>query len=416
MQFLIRRISERLWVRPLLMCAVSVCGALVASATDRLGIAAFVPEISRTSIETLLNNLAASMLVIATFAVGSMVASYASASRNATPRSLPLVLADDVSQNALATFIGAFIFSTVAIVAVQNGYYEKTGRFTLFVFTVITFTAVILTFVRWVDRIARLGLLSMTIESVEKATAKALENRGRAPRLGGIAVDPDLPVAWRVYADAAGYVQRVNIDDLQDIAAAAKATITVEALPGTFAMPGRALASVSQVEGDPAELDSAEIAAAFIVGRNRTFDEDPRFGLIALSEIGGRALSPAVNDPGTAISVIGVYMRLFMQWDKAAGAPANDNAEYDRVAVPTITLDDMFEDAFAVIARDGAGSAEVVIRLLKALEALTRLDGADMQAAAERQALSALECARNRLQTAAEIQRVESVAGFVAES
>jgi uncharacterized membrane protein len=46
----------------------------------------------------------------------------------------------------------------------------------------------------------------------------------------------------------------------------------------------------------------------------RYFDEDPRFGLITLSEIASRALSPAVNDPGTAIQIISSYVRLFSLW------------------------------------------------------------------------------------------------------
>ncbi len=47
---------------------------------------------------------------------------------------------------------------------------------------------------------------------------------------------------------------------------------------------------------------------------NRTFEDDPRFGLIVLSEIADKALSPGVNDPGTAIDVIGTLVRLFTLW------------------------------------------------------------------------------------------------------
>lgn len=70
-----------------------------------------------------------SMLGVATFAVGSMLADYSSASNSATPRSFPLIIADDVSQNALSSFIGAFIFGIVAYVALENGYYGPAGRF-----------------------------------------------------------------------------------------------------------------------------------------------------------------------------------------------------------------------------------------------------------------------------------------------
>jgi uncharacterized membrane protein len=42
--------------------------------------------------------------------------------------------------------------------------------------------------------------------------------------------------------------------------------------------------------------DYNELRKAFVIGNMRYFHEDPRFGLITLSEIASRALSPAVND------------------------------------------------------------------------------------------------------------------------
>ena len=55
------------------------------------------------------------------------------------------------------------------------------------------------------------------------------------------------------------------------------------------------------------------VAEAFTIGAERTFDQDPRFGLCVLAEIASRALSPAVNDPGTAIDVIGRAVRLLVR-------------------------------------------------------------------------------------------------------
>jgi len=132
LKFLISRIRERLWVRPLVMCILSVGAVFFAKMVDVPKIGQFVPEITLESLGILLTTISASMLVIATFAVASMVAAYASASSTATPRSFSLVISDDVSQNALSTFLGAFIFSIVALTALKNGYYDKAGRFTLF--------------------------------------------------------------------------------------------------------------------------------------------------------------------------------------------------------------------------------------------------------------------------------------------
>lgn len=121
LKFFVSRLRERLWLRPLAMCVFLIGLAFLAKAADYGNVPDFVPSISAETIETLLKVIAASMLVIATFAVGSMVSSYASASGSATPRSFPLVISDDVSQNALSSFIGSFIFSIVSLIRHYRG-------------------------------------------------------------------------------------------------------------------------------------------------------------------------------------------------------------------------------------------------------------------------------------------------------
>jgi uncharacterized membrane protein len=324
-RFLLNRLGERLWVRPLVMCALSIVGVFLTKTADMIDSSLPIPEIAAGSIKTLLSIISSSMLVIATFAVASMVSAYASAGNTATPRSFPLIIADDVSQNALSAFIGAFIFSIVALIAVENSYYEKTGRFALFALTLVVFAIVIVTFVRWVDRIARLGRLGMTIDKVEAATIAAVQQRRRSPHLGGLPAGPGPYTGRAIHAASIGYVQRVDIGALQRCAEAADLHIVVNALPGSFATPNRPVAWVAAEPGTSSAIDTTKIAGAFLIGQDRTFDEDPRFGLIVLAEIAGRALSPAVNDPGTAIDIVGTLTRIFAEWlapDDAAGTTA----------------------------------------------------------------------------------------------
>ncbi len=380
--------GERLWIKPLVVFLMSIGFALFARLADGVHIGDVLPDVSSDSIETLLQILSASMLVIATFAVASMVAAYSAASATATPRSFPLIIADDASQNALSTFIGAFIFSSVALVAIKNGYYEESGRFVLFVLTLILFAVVILTFVGWVDSIARLGRLGSTVKKAEAAANEALEVRRKAPNFGAAVARERSDPGHSVYSDAIGYVQRVDIPELQAHAEQAKVRILLASLPGTFAAPGRALAFVATTADRKEEFDAGPIRSAFTIGPDRTFDEDPRFGLIVLSEIASRALSPAVNDPGTAIDVIGSFVRLFTTWCQPVQDGESENTEvlYPLVEVPELSLDDMLDDAFRAIARDGAGNIEVVLRLQKAFQALATLDNSALRAGAKRQA------------------------------
>lgn len=409
-RFLLNRLGERLWVRPLLICLLSIAAAFLASAADDTGLDRYVPDISPESIETLLSIISSSMLVIATLAVTSMVSAYASASNTATPRSFTLIVADDVSQNALSTFIGVFIFSIVALIALKTGLYEKSGRFALFVLTLMAFTLVIATFVRWVDRIARLGRMVATIQKVEAATASALRHRRSVPRLGGIPAGLQQAQGQPVYSGQVGYVQRVDVAALQGCAEKLHIRITVAALPGTFVVPRRPLAYVTADSGSPSAVDMASIADAFLIGTERTFDEDPRFGLIVLSEIASRAMSPAVNDPGTAIDVIGRFVRLFVLWSEPAAAGEVQPPECDRVSVPELSVRDLFDDAFNAIARDGAGVVEVAMRLQRALAALAPLGDAAMLDAAMRHSRLALARAEQALVIPEDVEAVRALA------
>jgi len=366
-RFLASRIGERLWIKPLVLCLLSIGCVFLAKWADSFNALNFLPQVSQDSVEALLSIMASSMLVIATFAVGSMVAAYASASTAATPRSIPLVIADDVTQNAMSAFVGAFIFSLVALITVKHNLFGTAGLFAIFSLTILVFSIVIITFVRWVDRIARLGQVVNTIQRVEEATADALQRIRSAPTLRALPLSTGQLRGVPCYSSTVGYVQHIDIDKLQRSAQEARCQVTVVALPGSFVSASRALLRIES--GEP--VDCETFLEAFTVGRCRTFEDDPRFGLLALSEIADKALSPGVNDAGTAINVIGTMVRLFTLWQAPLKDGDAQSLLYPRVSVPELVVDDMFDDAFTAIARDGAGVVEVVIRLQKAFHSLS---------------------------------------------
>mgnify|MGYP003672570758 CR=1 FL=1 len=403
-QFLINRLSERLWVRPLAACSISFAAVYLASLANSITIEQVALEIPVKTLETLLGILASSMLLIATFAVGSMVAAYANAGKIATPRSFRLIVADDVSQNALSVYIGAFIFSLVALPAVNNGHFLPGGRLALFALTALVFGVVILTFVGWVDRIARLGLLGSTVESVEVAADAALQRRRRSPRMGGAPVTEAPDHAQLVAASSVGHVQRIDLNILSGLAADWQARISVRAAPGAFVGPGRPLAAVVSLTGQAIAFDPALVESAFVIGRSRTFDDDPRFGLVVLSEIASRALSPAVNDPGSAVDVISALVRILVRWGEPLGASALDVRP--GVEVPALEVEDVFMDAFRSIARDGAGCIEVGLRLQLAFEILAAAEGGRFREVAQRHAQAALARAEVAMTCEADLEEL----------
>ncbi|MFV2052526.1 DUF2254 domain-containing protein [Aliiroseovarius sp. YM-037] len=383
--FYLRRLRERLWAKPALFCAAAVVSVFAARTVDSWWDWDLLPDISFDMIEKLLTIISSSMLAVATFAVASMLSAYSAAASSATPRAFKLVVADDMSQNALSSFIGAFIFSIIAIIALKSGYYGENGLFFLFILTLSIFGWVVLTFVRWVDSVARLGELGSTVEKVESATKDALSQRQKMTTTVSDEVHAEMiKDADVIYSPDIGYVQHIEISALQEVAKKVDGKIVVEAMPGTFVTgndPIAYLNAPTAIDGDAREA----IADAYLIDRDRTFDNDPRFGFTTLAEIAARALSPGVNDPGTAVSILGHFVRLFYNWAARVDAPKAKN-KYDRVLTPGLSVDGLFDDAFGPVARHGAGDFAVALAFMDAMQELARTGDERLRKAARKQA------------------------------
>ncbi|MBC8769843.1 DUF2254 domain-containing protein [Arenibacter sp. BSSL-BM3] len=405
------RLKEKLWFRPFIFCIFSIIAALLAQFADNTFLKELVPKISDDSLVGLLNTISASMLVIAIFAVASMVSAFSAASSNATPRSFKLVVTDDVSQNALSIFIGAFIFSIVATVALKNGFYGEAGIFILFVLTILLFGVVIITFLRWVDRISRLGRLSNTIQQVEKAALNSLSKNISNPLMGGTPQESSILYNGEAcYSNSTGYVHTINIEILQKLAEKEQMHIDLSCVPGSFISFNTPVAFSNTTSGYIKE----QIAEAIVIANERSFDDDPRFGIITLSEIASRALSPGINDPGTAIHIIGSMNRLFCAYNKM---PSDGPIiKYDRVSVPALKISDLFTDAFRPIARDGAGNVEVMTRLQKCLAIIAAIDHPEFKKEARHQSIQAFKRSEIAMGFQPDIEELRKITLFLSDS
>jgi uncharacterized membrane protein len=283
---------------------------------------------------------------------------------------------------------------------------------------------VVLSFVTWVDRIARLGRVPNTIDRVEKAAARALLERGLHPTLQAkpaafSAANPPASGPHHqglpIHAQEVGYLRRIDLAELQQVAETLDLDLVIEALPGAFVTPRRVLARV--IGAAHLQADSTkELAAAFRIGNRRTFDDDPRFGLVVLSEIASRALSPAVNDPGTAIHIIGSFVRLFSQWAEAScqrEEAATVAPRFNRISVPELALEDLLDDAFQALGRDGAPCLEVGLHLQKGLYLISLLPVPALQTVARAQARLALDHGERALRLAQEVERLRQAAAWI---
>jgi uncharacterized membrane protein len=408
-QWAILQISRKLWVKAALFCVLAIVTALLAILLKPYIPADLTTTIGADAVDQILSIIASSMLAVTTFSLGTMVAAYSAAANSATPRATKLLIEDATTHNVLATFIGSFLFALVGLVTLRTGAYGEQGRVVLFVATIAVIVIIVVTLLRWIEHLTKLGRISDTIDRVEEATLKSLRDRIRHPFLGCHPLDADkIPEdAHFVAGEEIGYVQYIDIAALEELAEKSDTDFYILALPGTFCDPTRSLLAANKRMDDD-QIDT--VSKCFVIGSRRTFDQDPRFGLCVLAEIASRALSPAVNDSGTAIDVIGCNFRALSLWLQSSDKRRSAEVKFCRLYAPGLTDDDLFDDAFAPIARDGANTVEVELRLQKALLSLSKISNGAALGPARQQSALALAHAKNSLTVESEKNRVRDIA------
>lgn len=420
--YLVQRLLRKTWVR----CSLFSLLAVLAVALSKL-LGPWIPEalasrLGSDSTSNLLNIMATSMLTVAVFSATAMVSSFATVASSATPRASQLMIEDSTIQNTLATFIGAFLFSVIALIGLNAKFYDGGGRLVLFGFTVLIMLTVVVVLLRWIDYLSGLGRMGETIGRVEKATCKAMQQRACHPWLGGQSQADGARGLYPVLAPKAGFVQHVSMDILQACAEKHGDTLHLHVLPGAFVEP-----SITIVSGN-CKLDAAgckAITDAVLIGSSRTFDHDPRFGLVVLGEIATRALSPAVNDPGTARDVMATALRALIFWveqvrqQEARRVKAQVDAqrsgvaaqlEFDRVTAPALREAGLLDDAFAPLARYGETAVEVGVALQQALASIRRLNHPAFNVPAARLSAYAIDRATHAGLLDSDLQRLREAA------
>lgn len=420
LQWYLVQLSRRLWVRATAYSVLGIVTALIALFVKHYIPSDIPAKIGSDAVDALLQIIATSMLSVMIFSLSTLVSAYASATSNTTPRATQLLISDSTAQNALATFLGAFLFSLVGIIALQTGLYGDSGRVVLYAVTLGVILIIVVTLLRWTDYVLRLGRVAPTCDRVEKVATSSFRRRRASPHLSGQPMDggeTDIPEgSLPIFTDSFGYVEHIDMQALQEVAKEVGIEIYLISVPGQFAGAAQPLVRVMSM---PIKSCVEKILEAFTISSQRSFDQDPRFGACVLSEIASRALSPAVNDPGTAIDILSRGARLLSLWSvNHPDAVKTDEEEirFPNVHVPPVELDDLFDDFFIPIARDGAGLVEVGVYLQKMLQTLACLGDDRYRKAAGRHSAQALARAEAALTLTDDLVRVQQAAARVAKA
>ncbi|WP_430867243.1 DUF2254 domain-containing protein [Demequina aurantiaca] len=375
---LLRRLPQLIWFRLVLFSLGAMALVGLAASAGSLVPEWLAVDFGQDSALRILQILATSMLAVTTFSLTAMIGAYSGAAAGTTPRATQLLIADRTSQNALSSFLGTFVFAIVGIVALSTGSFTEQGRSLLFLGTLVVIAIVVITLLRWIQHLTTFGRVPDVLDRVEAAATDAICAYAREPHLGGVPAVEAPSAAREVRATAPGCVTGLDMSGLQAVGEQAGVAVHVATLPGIAVGTGTVLARVTGEADD--DVDEA-VRKAFRVENHRTYEQDPRLGLVALAEIGSRALSPATNDPGTAVEALNALQRVLT---RALTTEPVDGERFPAVHVPTVDFEDMLEDALRPVARDGAAIVEVGLRIQRVIGDLIAISTYGHEAAALR--------------------------------
>ncbi|MFF3763211.1 DUF2254 family protein [Streptomyces sp. NPDC001922] len=174
-----------------------------------------------------------------------------------------------------------------------------------------------------------------------------------------------------VYSGPAGVLRSLNAGRLVRLARRHGVVLRLEPRIGDFIVPGT---PVCTVHGGPAPT-GRRVRSAFQVGVERTFHQDPGYGLRQLSDIALRALSPAVNDPSTAVQALDrIHQLLAVLVRRPLGEVHHRDREGTvRLVQPLPTWADLVDLGLVEIRHAGAAAPQVSRRLVAVLDDLVRL-------------------------------------------
>jgi uncharacterized membrane protein len=302
-----------------------------------------------------------------------------------TPRALRGFLADRVTQCVAGGFLGLFAFALVVLTTVHDQSQNSAG----FVPAISITVAIIYSFV---GLVFLLLFFNHTAESIQifnitarlaKETLEALDSLSLMLH-NGFSSEEECPllrqgealqVSRHIYATRSGYVQSIAFDYLLQKVSHLHVEFYVHLLvcPGDFVTLETVLVDI-RTASPLEERQMAALRRCVIISNQRDIFQDAGFGMRQLTDIALRAMSPAVNDPTTAVNCI-QYLQAIFERLVRSDFPSNLHHLQDgkSLLVARIRTFEEYIGVFVEIGRVATQNARVADALLVALEAIIML-------------------------------------------
>ncbi len=365
-------------IRPLAIAVIlGTAGAVLSSLEEATPqISAWIPNILFPSHEdpgvaqVILSSIATSIMTVVSIVFAILLMTLTLASTQFSPRILISFVRDRTTQWTLGVFLGTFSYCMAALPAARALPHPFVP-----VATVTGAMVLALVCVGWliyfINHISRSISVNHIVDRIARETELVIDEfmpypRGPFPlpdRSEASAAEDGTPILNR----QSGYIRYVDINHLVALAKAYRICVHLERRVGQFVPAGVPLARVSKPERVPADR-ALHLVAAFDIGPTRTMQQDVEFGIIQIVDIALRAISPAVNDPSTAISCVDQLSRIIILWINRMPPPSHYYAPPHvlRLFVPWMSFDGLLDTAFEQIRHYAVADVAVSLRLMRA--------------------------------------------------
>ena len=311
-------------IRPLVIAVVlGLCGAVLSSLEEATPLAAtWVPTTLFPSHEdaqvaqVILSVIAQSIMTVVSIVFAILLMTLTLASMQFSPRILISFVRDRGTQWTLGIFLGTFSYCVAALPAARSMPHPFAP-----VVTVLGAMLLALVCVGWllffIHHISRSISVNHIVDRIARETELVIDELMPHSRAGHYRPAPVLqePVEqeFPILNEVSGYIRFIDTRRLVEFARVHRLNVRVTRQVGHFVPAGVPLLMVSR----RARIDrdrAVELTGAFDIGPMRTLQQDVEFGVIQIVDIALRAISPAVNDPSTAISCIDQLSRILIRW------------------------------------------------------------------------------------------------------
>ncbi len=321
---------------------------------------------ARTMLETVITlNLS---FVVFTF--GSLLVAIQVAGGQYTPRIIATTLLRD---NAIRFTVGYFVFTLLFTLRVLSRMGDEiVHQFNTFIAGMLGLVSIVV-FLYLIDYAARLLRPVSIVYRVGESGIAVIQGVYQESTLPPYQIEPFVrsasPERTVAHGGKSGIVLAVDLKGLVRLAQRANGVIEFVPQVGDFVAMEEPL---FRLYGGAGAIDDRQLQGTVALGSERTLEQDPTFAFRILVDIAIKALSPAINDPTTAVLAIDQLHRLLrlVGLRHVGREEICDKAGELRLVFRTPNWEDFVHLACTEIRHCGVGSVQIMRRMRSMLENL----------------------------------------------